>query len=67
MYNIAPDTLDIVEHSLDKDYQDIQLQKLHSYRFLDSKIDFTKDMYVILGTLFYQLIQGCSAVRMICP
>ena len=58
MYNLAPDSLDIVEHSLDKDYQDIQLQKLHSYRFLESKIDFRKDMYVILGTLLYQLIQS---------
>ena len=58
MYNITPDSLDIVEHSLDKDYQDIQLQKLHSYRILQSKIDFTTDMYVILGTLFYQLIQS---------
>ena len=58
MYNIAPDSLDIVEHSLDKDYQDIHLQKLHSYRFLQHKIDLSTDIYLISGTLFYHLIQS---------
>ena len=58
MYNIAPDSLDIVEHSLDKDYQDIHLQELHSYRFLQHKIDLSTDIYLISGTLFYHLIQS---------
>ena len=58
MYNIAPDSLDIVEHSLDKDYQDIHLQKLHSYRFLQHNIDLSTDIYLISGTLFYHLIQS---------